>query len=126
MKEANTSGRKRLVFDLALVLCLLLFSLLLMLLVKKKTEPGAYVKVTVDGVAVAELPLEENGEFSLNGGSNVLVIKDGAAFVTYGSCPKHYCVKSGAVRLVGERIYCLPNRLVIEVLGEGDVDFVSQ
>ena len=124
MKEANVSGRKRLIFDLALVLCLLLFALLLFLLAKDKTEKGAVVKVSVNGVEQMKLPMNENGEFTLNGGTNVLVIKDGAAFIIYGDCPKHYCVKTGGVSLVGERIYCLPNKLVVEILGEGDVDFV--
>ena len=125
MKEANVVQRKRLFFDLALVLCLLLFALVLFLVTRKTQDKGALVRVTCAGDFVAEYSLFKDGEYVLNGGTNVLLIKDGEVSVTEADCPDKICKKTAPISLVGERIVCLPNKIMIEVVGEGEIDFVS-
>ena len=90
-------------------------------------EEGAYVIVRVDGQQVATYSLLEDGEYSLNGGTNVLRIQDGKAYLTEADCPDHLCVKQGKVDQTGETITCLPNRLTVTVYGAEDsgVDLVS-
>jgi len=123
MKEAKLVRRKRLIFDLALVLSLLLFSLILFFVFNKTKDAGAFVKVSVGGVAVAEYSLSIDGQYVLNGGTNTLLIKDGKASVIYADCPDKICKKTAPINLVGERIVCLPNRLMIEIIREGDGRF---
>ena len=125
MKEANVSQRKRLIFDLALVLCLLLFALILFLITRTTHDTGATVRVSIGGEVVGEYSLLSDGEYQLNGGTNILLIKDGEASVIYADCPDKICQKTSPISLTGERIVCLPNKLMIEIVGEGDVDFVS-
>lgn len=90
-------------------------------------EDGAYVIVRVDGQQVATYSLAENGEYSLNGGTNILCIREGKAFLTEADCPDHLCVKQGKIDQTGETITCLPNRLTVTVYGAGDseVELVS-
>jgi hypothetical protein len=90
-------------------------------------EEGATVVVEIDGVTVATYSLFENGEYSLNGGTNVLVIENGQAYLNYSDCPDHTCEKTGKIQYVGQTIVCLPNLLTITIKGEADggVDFVS-
>ena len=61
----------------------------------------------------------ENG-----GGVNVVTVKDGAIAVTEADCPDQYCVERGFCT-GGTQIVCLPNRLVIEFVGQQAVDAVA-
>lgn len=114
--------------DIIVVASLLLLSLVVMLTVNLTRKPGAFVEITVDGEVVATYPLDTDGEYTLNGGTNKLTIKDGAAYMSYSSCPDHVCENTGKVRHVGQTIVCLPNKLTVTVKGEridDSVDFVS-
>jgi hypothetical protein len=83
--------------------------------------------VEINGTVAGEYPLDIPGVFSLNGGSNVLVIENGEAYLNYSNCPDHTCEKTGKLRYVGETIVCLPNKLSVTVKGstDGGVDLVS-
>jgi hypothetical protein len=86
-------------------------------------DKGSYVIIRIDGVEVAKYSLNENGEYLLNGGSNILVIKDGKAYIKYADCPDKLCVKLGEISKQGEVITCLPNKLTVTVYGaENDVE----
>ena len=90
-------------------------------------KDGDYVVVKVDGNEVARYSLTQDGEYSLNGGTNVLRIENGKAYLVSANCPDHLCVKQGKIRADGQGITCLPNRLTVTVYGGADneVDLVS-
>ncbi len=113
--------------DIIVVASLLLLSIIILLTVNLTRRPGAFVEITIDGGVVAKYPLDVDGEYELNGGTNRLTVKDGVAYMTYSSCPDHTCENTGKVRHVGQTIVCLPNKLTVTVKGESDdgVDFVS-
>ena len=50
-----------------------------------------------------------------------LAVKDGKIAVTQASCPDHHCMARGFCNS-GAQIVCLPNRLVIEFLGDQEID----
>lgn len=113
-------------WELVMIAAMLLLSLTLVLVISLTKEEGAVAVVEIDGDEVATYSLDTDGEYVLNGGTNVLVIEDGCAYLSYAECPDHTCVKTGKIRFVGESIVCLPNRLSVTVRGEGDgVDLVS-
>ena len=113
--------------DIIVIASLLLLSTVVLLFVTLTKKEGASVEVTIDGEIVATYPLFVNGEYELNGGTNVLVIEDGKAYVSYSDCPDHVCERTGKIKYSGETIVCLPNKLTITVTGqtEDSVDFVS-
>ena len=93
-------------------------------------KEGSFAVVTVNGAETARYSLEEDSEIRLeseNGGYNILVIKNGKADIIEASCPDHVCVDQRAVSKTGEAITCLPNKTVITIDGEEEVeiDFVS-
>ena len=104
-----------------------MLSLALVLILTLTRREGAYAEVEIDGEVVARYALHTDREYVLNGGTNVLVIEGGEAYLTYADCPDLVCVKTGRVRYVGESIVCLPNRLSVVIRGEdaGGVDLVS-
>ena len=113
-------------WDLLLVAGLLLLSAILFLFLFLGQEEGAGVRVCVDGVEVASYSLEQEGTYPLNGGSNILVIEDGAAWISEADCPDELCVKQGKVRSGGQCITCLPNKLTVTVYGaDSTVDLIS-
>ena len=112
--------KKKVVLDISLILILLIISLSALLIVKNGKETGAYVKVTVGNSTPVSYPLDTDGEFSLNGGTNILVIEGGEAYMKSAVCPDKTCVKIGKISHTGERIVCLPNKIIVEVLGAHD------
>ena len=129
-KEKILGFIKKHKLDIIVISALLVISLSILLISVLTREPGAKAVVEIDGRTVASYPLEINGTFTLNDGTNVLVIEDGKAYLSYSNCPDHTCERTGKVRYIGEKIVCLPNRVTVSIVGEpktpdGSVDFTS-
>ena len=128
MEDKASTPKKKYRLDVIVIAAILLVSLVLLLVVTLSKEEGAVVVVELDGVVVGTYPLNKDAEYSLNGGTNNLVIKDGQAYLNYSDCPDHTCEKTGKIQYVGQTIICLPNKIAITVKGDvadGGVDFVS-
>ena len=54
--------------------------------------------------------------------------RQGRVRVSHSDCPARVCVKHGWIERTGERIVCVPNRLIVEVVGSDDppVDAIVQ
>ena len=113
--------------DLILIGAILVVIVVMFAIVTLTKEDGAYVVARVDGNEVAKYSLSENGEYELNGGTNILRIEDGDAYLVSANCPDHLCVKQGRIDQTGETITCLPNRLTVTVYGteNGDVELIG-
>ena len=111
-------SKKRIIADISLVALLLVISLVALLVINANKGGGAYARVTLNGEEVGKYPLSENGEYVIGDGSNTFVIEDGYAYMKYADCPNHNCINQGKISLEGERIDCLPNRVMIEILSE--------
>jgi hypothetical protein len=122
--EENKSIKKSVRLDVIIIAVLLLVALLWLgfSLIFRKT--GGYVAVEVDGVLVAEYSLSLDGEYAICD-TNVLVIENGCAYMKDASCPDKTCVGVGRVKYAGQSIICLPNRVAVTVMGEGDLDLIS-
>lgn len=103
--------------EITAVLILLVLSVLGLLLLRIFSPEGAYVSVTVNGQETERISLSSDGVYELNGGSNVLIIEDGCAYMREASCPDGLCIKQGRIHLNGQSLVCLPNRLVVTVKG---------
>ena len=129
MSDQKKQNIKKYLGDIIFISVILVISLLVLLAIFLTKKEGAVALVEINGVTVAEYPLNENGVFSLNGGTNVLVIENGEAYLNFSSCPDHTCENTGRIRYVGETIICLPNKLSITIKGDADaengVDLIS-
>ena len=83
-------------------------------------EKAAFARITSGGDVVRTVDLSIDQEFTVDG-HNTVTVRDGAIAVTWADCPDHYCMKRGFCA-GGTDIVCLPNRLVIEFMGEQEVD----
>ena len=108
--------------DILFILAMLILAGILFL-VFANGEKGAVAIVTVDGQEVAEYPLDKDGRYSLNGGSNILVIENGEAYLEEANCPDKLCVKMGRISKTGQSITCLPNHLNVRIEGAGEPEY---
>ena len=103
-----------LIFAAIAVVCVL-FSLPLL-----RQDQARFARIVSNGEAVKTVDLMVDQEFTVNE-KNTVTVEDGKIAVTWADCPDHYCMKRGFCP-GGTDIVCLPNRLVIEFLGEQSVD----
>ena len=78
-------------------------------------EGAGSVTVKVNGKIEGVYSLAEDIEIKINGGSNILVIKNHEADMEDANCPDKLCVNQKPVSKNHESIICLPNKVVVEV-----------
>ena len=87
---------------------------------------GDTVVVEVDGKVVGTYALDVDRTVEIRTGDggkelNLLVIKDGKAYVETATCPDGICATHRPISRQGESIVCLPHKVVITVkLAGGD------
>ena len=92
------------------------------------SEDGA----TVDGVIYGTYPLDKDATVDIKDSdgnvTNTLIIKDKKADMTSADCPDHLCVDQKAISMENESIICLPNKVVVTVIGdkESDIDSIAK
>ena len=125
MKESITDFVKKRRLDIIVISTILILSLSALLIYNLTKTEGDVAVVEVNGVKVAEYSLNVNGTYSLNNGTNVLVIENGLAYLNYSDCPDHTCEKKGKIKYVGQTIVCLPNKVSVTIKGNSSdgVDF---
>ena len=112
----NRETKRKIILDVILVVTLLAVSLSALFIFRATREEGAVAVVSIGREEVARYPLSKDGEFSLNGGTNILVIKDGEAYIKWADCPKQVCVMSGKIAFVGESIACNHYQITVVIL----------
>ena len=92
-------------------------------------KDGNTVVVRVDGQIYKTLDLNKDTELQIEslGGQNILVIDKGQAYMKSADCRDEICVHQGKISKTGETIVCLPNKVVIEVVGkDADLDAIAK
>ncbi len=67
--------------------------------------------------------LAKDQSIEINGGTNVLKIRNGSADMTEADCPDKLCVNQKAISKNGESIICLPNKVVVTIESSEDSVF---
>ena len=106
--------------ELLIIAGVLAISLIFALVIELVKEPGQGVIVRINGEEVADYSLSIDGIYEINGGTNILHIANGEAWLDDANCPDKLCVKQGKISKDGETITCLPNKVTVTVYGEDD------
>lgn len=97
----------------------------------QKYEGKTYAKIEVDGDLYKQVRLtgtQQDIEIITERGYDLLRISDNGIHVVESDCPEKICMSYGHIDQVGEMIICLPNRMVIEIIGEtnaSEIDIIS-
>lgn len=108
---------------------LILIALSFLLINLFKTE-GSKVLITIDGKEYKTFYLKEDTVYNIqheDGQWNTLEIRDGAVKMLDASCPDKLCVKHKKIQYDNESITCLPNRVVLRIIGgkASDLDAIA-
>lgn len=92
-------------------------------------KPADEVVVEVNGAEYGRYSLyEKNGKIldvKTEFGYNKIEILNGKVRISDADCPDKLDVKSGWIDASGEMLVCLPNRVLVRIDGEKDVDKVA-
>ena len=88
------------------------------------------VAIRVAGEVFDSCPLNQEKTITVPQGNhlNKVIIKDGKVQMEEATCHNQLCVKQGTISKVHQRIICIPNRVVVEIVSStdgGDVDVIS-
>lgn len=92
-------------------------------------KQGVEIRIEADGKQVGTYLLRKDSVIDVKGvlGASKISVKDGKASFLSSPCRNKVCVHQGEVGKSGQMAACLPNRVVIRVLGgDGDYDAVTR
>ena len=116
MNQVNRKNRNDVLFIAVLLLIVVLAGAAFFFL----RGEGDSVTVSVDGKHYGTYPLHADLTLSIRTGEegdqeNLLVIRDGHAYVESATCPDGICAAHKPISREGDSIVCLPHRVVITV-----------
>lgn len=109
--------------DLILIGIILTVALIIFAIFKLNLKDGNKVKVIIDSEEKYCYNFNNDTEVVIQSGENnqfenVLVIKNGEAFIKSANCPDKICAAHRKISKTGETIVCLPHKLVVEITNE--------
>ncbi|MBE6809387.1 MAG: NusG domain II-containing protein [Ruminococcaceae bacterium] len=99
--------------DIIIILSVLGLILVLSLFLFFGKDNGALVTVTRNSEVIKSVPLNEDTVIDIE--TNIIIVKDGKAFVSEANCKNQVCVNHKPITEKGEVIACLPNKVIIEI-----------
>jgi len=95
------------------------------------SQVGAEVRVEMDGEEKGRFPLGPPRKVSIEGSLGISEVEIGPEGAHFSSapCPHGICLRQGWVRRQGETVACVPNRLILRIVGspgDTDMDAVSR
>lgn len=116
--------------DKILIVALVILSLASYPLVKYFAKTGSSLEIEVMGEEYMVVPLDIDREIVVPGrlGDSMISIENGTARFISSPCPHKMCINIGPVKDAGEMAACVPNGVLIRVLGKGDIktDFITR
>ena len=81
---------------------------------------GDWVVVTVNQKESTRLPLDQDQKTHVKGplGLTEIEVKNGRARIIRSPCKNKVCIKSGYIRYADRLAACIPNRVVIRIVGK--------
>ncbi len=93
-----------------------------------ENDKGDTVEIYVNNKIYGEYSMSEPQEIEVKNGNKVNIVKidDKGVRVKHSNCKNNNCVNQGYITSKGSNIVCIPNRVLIKVKGEGEIDSISK
>lgn len=111
----NTQSKKLITKRDGIVILLIITAAITALIFHLKKTNGNTAVITVDGQTKATFKLADRFPevYELDGA--VIELRQGKIRIKNSDCPNQICVHTGYISKKGEKIVCLPKKLVIEI-----------
>lgn len=131
MRRLMTKG------DIILIIAIIVISIASLNLIRQEAVGinEKYISVQVDGSEYKKITFDKNMigkqiHIETQFGHNVIEVGDGSVKVVDADCPDKLDVHQGEISRPGEIIVCLPNRMIIEIIGPQEetpeVDYMTR
>ena len=92
------------------------------MLFQRSQDSGESVIVMVDGREEMRIPLDATEKILVEGriGLSEIRVESGRVWIEEAPCPHKTCMKMGKIRLPGDVLVCIPNRIVLRIEGENE------
>jgi len=111
-----------------IIIILLIISAAIGFLLWQRAMPTATTAtISIDSAVqrTIDLSTAKDEIFKIDGHDNITFeIKDGAIRIMESDCHDRICIRAGFISKKGQSAVCLPNRTVVELSGDGDIDVV--
>jgi hypothetical protein len=116
--------------DKILIISLIVISALSYPAVKYLSRGASFLEIEVQGETATVVRMDQDRDITIQGklGTTIIHIDESGASFTQSPCADKKCIKSAPIKDAGEIAVCVPNRVMIRVLGENRVktDFISR
>ena len=102
--------------DIILIAVILVLGIGAFIFFRMGGKEGAQVTITVDQKLYGTYELSKDQTIEIND-TNTLKIENGQAKMVEADCPDGLCLRQHAISKDNETIVCLPNKIVVEVIG---------
>lgn len=112
--------------DLKLVVAIIVIVLVIYFAVQFTKVEGSTAIVYYEDEAILNIDLSIDNEYVVDGelGDVVLEVKDGKIRVKKENSPKNICSKEGFIDDSSRTLICLPNKIIVKIVGEDEIDGV--
>lgn len=88
----------------------------------RPAEGKEMVRIISNGEEFGTYPLDQDKKIDItrDGHHNIVIIQDGAVHMDYSNCKNQICVHTGEISDKSETIVCLPNYVIVEIIGNGE------
>lgn len=109
--------------DIILVCSVVLAAVVMLIFTGMSKKDGKSFEISVGGKVYGTYSLSDDTRIDVDG-LCVVCVKDGSVYVESSMCKGGDCVHHKPINKSGQSIICLPNSVVIRVLGDAEADAV--
>lgn len=112
--------------DIRLLIIIGLIIIGIFIFINITKEKGSVAEVYYEDELILSIHLDDDGEYNVDGelGDVVLEVKDGMIRVKSENSPKNICSKGGYIGDSSRTLICLPNKIIVKIVGEREMDGV--
>lgn len=112
--------------DIKLLICLLVIILIIFIFINVTKKEGNMAEVYYEDDLILNIDLNIDGEYVVDGalGEVVLEVKNKKIRVKSENSPRNICSKEGFVSDNSKSLICLPNKIIVKIIGENELDGV--
>lgn len=112
--------------DIKLIVMLFLVIIGIFAFINITKEKGTIAEVYYEDRLITSIDLSIDKEYVVDGelGDVVLEVKNNMIRVKEENSPEHICSKEGFIGDSSRTLICLPNKIIIKIVGESDIDGV--